>query len=90
MVPARPSQGCSAPAKTIRLIDRPDDAPQLNPQDPIWDEARDTEYPNRVFADRPRGTRQIQSCLSRLASDSARLRSRPAWSGLVNLNLNRN
>jgi transposase len=37
--------------ENIRLYRLPAYSPQLNPQEHIWDENREKEFPNRVFAD---------------------------------------
>ena len=73
-----------------RLHRRPPYAPQLNPQEHLWDELREKEFPNRVFAERAGGLRQRVGGLPRLASDPHRIRSRTAWPWIVSLNLNAN
>ena len=37
--------------ENIRLLRLPPYAPELNPQEHVWDELREKEFPNRVFAD---------------------------------------
>ncbi|MGB5011195.1 MAG: transposase, partial [Candidatus Dechloromonas phosphoritropha] len=37
--------------ENIRLLRLPPYAPQLNPQEHVWDEVREKEFHNRVFAD---------------------------------------
>jgi len=76
--------------ENIRLLRLPSYAPELNPQEHIWDEVREKEFPNRVFADLPSVTRQLESGLPRLAADHERLRSLTAWPWIVRLNLNAN
>jgi DDE superfamily endonuclease len=76
--------------ENIRLLRLPPYAPQLNPQEHIWDELREKEFPNRVFADLHGVTKQLHAGLPRLASDSARLRSISAWPWIISLNLNAN
>jgi transposase len=34
----------------IRLLALPPYAPELNPQEHVWDELREKEFPNRVFS----------------------------------------
>ena len=63
----------------IRFVRLPAYAPELNPQEHIWDELREKEFPNRVFADMPSVIRQLESGLPRLAADSKRLRSIAGW-----------
>jgi transposase len=35
----------------MRLIRLPPYAPEPNPQEHVWDELREKEFPNRVYAD---------------------------------------
>ena len=72
----------------IRLLRLPSYAPELNPQEHVWDEVREKEFPNRVFADLASVTSQLESGLPRLAADPARLRSLTAWPWIISLNLN--
>ena len=76
--------------ENIRLLRLPAYAPELNPPDHLWDEIREKEFPNRVFADLPSVTRQLEQGLPRLATDSLRLRSLTAWPWIVSLNLKGN
>lgn len=72
----------------IGLLALPPYAPELNPQEHLWDEIREKEFPNRVFDQLAAVTRQLEEGLPRLAADSARLRSLTAWPWIVSLNLN--
>jgi transposase len=63
-------------------------APELNPQEHVWDELREKEFPNRVFNHLDAVIRQLEHGLPRLAADSERLRSLTAWPWIVSLNLN--
>jgi transposase len=74
----------------IRRLRLPPYAPQFNPQEYIWDELREKEFPNRVFADLASVTHRLQVGLPRLANDSTCLRSISAWPWVINLNLNAN
>jgi hypothetical protein len=65
--------------KNIRLVRLPAYAPELNPQEHLWDELREKEFPNRVFADMPSVVRQLKTGLPRLAADRKRLRSITNW-----------
>ena len=76
--------------ENIRLLRLPPYAPELNPQEHLWDELREKEFPNRVFADLASVTAQLKTGLPRLASDSVRLSSLAAWPWIVSLNLNAN
>ena len=72
----------------IRLLPLPPYAPELNPQEHVWDELREKEFPNRVFNHLDAVIRQLEHGLPRLAADSERLRSLTAWPWIVSLNLN--
>lgn len=72
----------------IRLVPLPPYAPELNPQEHVWDEIREKEFPNRVFDKLAAVTRQLEDGLPKLAADASRLRSLTAWPWIVSLNLN--
>jgi hypothetical protein len=74
--------------ENIRLVRLPPYAPELNPQEHVWDELREKEFPNRVFASLAGVLQQLQSGLPKLASDHASLRSLTAWPWISSLNLN--
>jgi hypothetical protein len=76
--------------ENIRLHRLPGYSPELNPQEHLWDEIREKEFPNRVFADMAGVERTLQAALPRLASDQDRLRSICAWPWIVRLILNAN
>jgi transposase len=74
--------------KNIRLLRLPPYAPELNPQEHVWDELREKAFPNRVFADLHSVLGQLQAGLPSLASDRKALRSLTVWPWIVSLNLN--
>jgi hypothetical protein len=76
--------------QNIRLVRLPPDAPELNPQEHLWDELREKQSPNRVFADMAGVLHQLQCRLPALASDHAAVRSLTAWPWIIRLNLNAN
>lgn len=76
--------------ENIRLHRLPGYSPQLNPQEHLWDEIREKEFPNRVFADMSGVMLQLERGLPRLAADADRVRSITAWPWIVSLNLNAN
>src|SRR3990170_3625000 len=76
--------------ESIRLLRLPAYAPELNPQEHVWDELREKEFPNRVFADLASVTGQLERGLPKLAADYQRLRGITAWPWIVSLNLNAN
>lgn len=74
--------------ENIRLLRLPPYAPELNPQEHVWDEVREKEFPNRVFADLGGVMRQLALGLPRLAANTQALRSLTAWPWIISLNLN--
>lgn len=74
--------------KNMRLLRLPPYAPELNPQEHVWDELREKAFPNRVFADLDSVLVQLQESLPKMAADRAALRSLTAWPWIVSLNLN--
>ena len=72
----------------VRRLRLPPYAPELNPQEHIWDELREKEFPNRVFADLAAVTRQLESGLPKLAANTESVRSITAWPWIVSLNMN--
>lgn len=76
--------------ENIRLYRLPPYAPELNPQEHLWDELREKEFPNRVFADMAGVQRQLDEGLPRLAEDHDRIKSICAWPWIIALNLNAN
>jgi DDE superfamily endonuclease len=79
-----------AQPENIRLLRLPAYAPELNPQEHVWDEVREKEFPNRVFSDLASVTGQLERGLPQLAADHERLRSITAWPWIVSLILNAN
>ena len=73
--------------QNMRLLRLPPYAPELNPQEHVWDELREKEFPNRVYADLQSVREQLEAGLLRLASDHATLRSLTAWPWINRLNL---
>jgi len=74
----------------IRLLALPPYAPELNPQEHVWDELREKEFPNRVFNHLEAVIRQLEQGLPGLATDSKGLRSPTAWPWIIRLNLTAN
>ncbi len=74
--------------ENIRLVPLPPYAPELNPQEHVWDELREKEFPNRVYDRLDAVVQQLEHGLPRLAADRERLRSLTAWPWIVSINLN--
>jgi hypothetical protein len=51
--------------ENIRLHRLPGYSPQLNPQEHLWDELREKEFPNRVFSDMAGVVRTVKTGLPR-------------------------
>jgi len=71
-----------------QLLKLPPYAPELDPQEHIWDELRDKAFPNRVFADLASVRAQLDHCLPQLAASRETLRGITAWPWIVRLTLN--
>lgn len=76
--------------ENIRLLRLPSYSPELNPQEHVWDEVREKDFPNRVFSDLASVRAQLERGLPKLAADHERLRSLTAWPWIVSLNLTAN
>lgn len=76
--------------ENIRLVALPPYSPELNPQEHVWDELREKEFPNRVFNELAAVERQLEKGLARMSEDSPSLRSLTAWPWIISLNLNAN
>jgi transposase-like protein len=76
--------------ENIRLLPLPPYSPELNPQEHVWDELREKEFPNRVMDNMDQVIRQLQDGLKRLANDSHHMRSLSGWPWIISLNLTAN
>ena len=74
--------------ENIRLHLLPGYAPELNPQEHVWDERREKKSPNRVFESMGGVLHQLAGGLPRLADNHDALRSLTARPWIVILNLN--
>jgi hypothetical protein len=74
--------------ENIRLLRLPPYSPELNPQEHLWDELREKEFPNRVFSDLDGVIRQLEKGLPRLASQKETVRNITGWPWIISLNLN--
>ena len=73
--------------ENMRLHRLPGYSPELNPQEHVWDELREKEFPNRVFDSLEGVVSQLEAGLPRLASNQAGLRSLTAWPWIVSFNV---
>jgi hypothetical protein len=76
--------------RNIRFVRLPAYAPELNPQEHIWDELREKEFPNRVFDDMTGVVHQLEDGLPRLAADTKRLQKIAGWPWVISLILKAN
>jgi transposase-like protein len=65
-------------------------SPELNPQEHVWDELREKEFPNRVFESMDGVLTQLKAGLPRMAANKEGLRSLTAWPWIISLNLKEN
>ena len=61
--------------ENIRLVPLPAYAPELNPQERVWDDLRKKEFPNHVFSHMDAVIAQLYAGWPRLADDHLRVRS---------------
>jgi hypothetical protein len=73
--------------ENVVLLPLPAYSPELNPQEHIWDEIREKEFPNRVFDSMAGVKKQLRSGLGRLKHDCALIKSITAWPWIITLNL---
>lgn len=73
--------------ENIRFHRLPGYSPELNPQEHVWDELREKEFPNRVFDSLDGVVHQLEVGLPRLAANRDALRSLTAWPWIIRLNL---
>ena len=76
--------------ENMRRHRRPAYAPELNPQEPLWEELREKEFPNRVFSAMPGVVRTSEVGLPRRAADRDRVRSLCAGPWMLRLILKAN
>ena len=74
--------------QNMKLLLLPPYSPQLNPQENIWDEVREKNFPNRVFNHMDAVKNQLIEGLTSLASNAGCLRSIAFWPWINNLILN--
>jgi hypothetical protein len=74
--------------ENIVLYRLPAYSPQLNPQEHLWDELREKEFPNRVFESMQAVRAQLEEGLPRLAGNKLKIQSICAWPWILALILN--
>ena len=73
--------------ENLRLIRLPAYSPELNPQEHVWDDLREKEFPNRVSANMEQVIVGLKQGLGEMSADAQRLRSLTAWPWIISLNL---
>ena len=63
----------------IALIPLPRSSPQLNPQENVWDEIREKNFPNRVDASMEAVRQQLTAGLAAFANSPSSVTSLTAW-----------
>lgn len=63
----------------IRLILLPGYSPQLNPQENVWDELREKNFPNRVFSSMEAVHQQLREGLAAFTANPDAVTSLTAW-----------
>jgi hypothetical protein len=65
--------------ENIHLIPLPAYSPQLNPQENVWDEIREKNFPNRVYSTMEAVISQLATGLENFAADPSKVTSLTAW-----------
>lgn len=76
--------------ENICLLPLPGYSPELNPQEHIWDELREKEFPNRVFENMKAVKTQLIHGVFELCADPKRIRSITCWPWINSLILKAN
>ena len=76
--------------ENIRLLRLPPYAPELNPQEHVWDEVREKEFPNRVFERLDAVIAQLETGLPKLAANQRCLQGLTNWPWINSLILKAN
>src|SRR5213593_3102767 len=76
--------------ENIRLIRLPAYAPELNPQEHIWDEVREKAFPNLVLDQMTLVVERLKDGMGILAADADRVRRITAWPWIISLILKAN
>ena len=63
----------------IALIPLPGYSPQLNPQENVWDEIREKNFPNRVYSHMEAVRQQLTAGLEAFANSPSAITSLTAW-----------
>lgn len=68
----------------VTLLPLPPYSPQLNPQENVWDELREKNFPNRVFSSMKTVVGQLVAGLENFAKGPEAIRSLTSWNWIVN------
>jgi hypothetical protein len=69
----------------IHLIALPGYSPQLNPQENVWDEIREKNFPNKVYSTMEAVRAQLCAGLERFAAAAESITSLTAWPWIRNV-----
>lgn len=72
------------------IVHLPSYSPELNPMEHIWDDIREKEFPNTVFASMDSLEDHLMAGLARIENDTERVKGITAWSWIISINLNAN
>jgi transposase len=74
--------------ENLRLLRLPPYAPELNPVEHLWDEAREKWFHNRVFDSHRALVDHLESALLAMEQNPTRIRSIVAWPWIINALMN--
>ena len=69
---------------TLRLLFLPPYSPELNPQEHLWDERREQQFPNRVFDSIDALEDHLVTALRDLEHSPDRVKSITGWDWIIN------
>ena len=82
------------PAKNLRATNNmlilylPPYSPELNPVEYLWDDIREKDFSNRVFADMTALEDRLMNSLAKMEGDRRRVRSITGWEWIITAILN--
>lgn len=74
--------------ENIRILYLPPYSPKLNPVEYLWDDVREKEFPNRVFADMDTLELTLMHGLAKMENNPDRVKSITGWSWIITVNVN--
>jgi hypothetical protein len=74
--------------ENMRILYLPPYSPELNPVEHLWDDIREKDFSNRVFANMTALEDHLMNSLAKMEEDRRRVRSITGWEWIINAILN--